>query len=205
MSKIAKSMAILGVVAGLGVAALPLSSYAAGNPVRSGDVTVRVKVDSSIAVTSEKSEIDLGTINVGTPVSQGVTRVSVSGTAGTYSLAVIDKDEINSLALVDPNDDAILDSTKGIPATSAAAPVQKGTSAWGVKGGGIADFTAVPISTGTPLALVEKGDLSTTQTEGQPDSAEAITDVTFGVSAGSGLENGTYRDVVVFIATPDVE
>lgn len=57
MSKMTKVIAALGVVAGLGVAALPLSSYAA-----TGSVGVKVAVDSSISLSTSTNTIDLGTM-----------------------------------------------------------------------------------------------------------------------------------------------
>lgn len=56
MSKIVKAMVTLGVVAGLGVAALPLSSYAAGLPVdgykAATSAQVQVEVDGAISISS---------------------------------------------------------------------------------------------------------------------------------------------------------
>lgn len=199
MSKIAKSMAILGVVAGLGVAALPLSTYAAPaeGSVRSGDVTVRVTVDSSLAVSSSESDINLGTINSGTPVREGTTDVTVSGSAQlNWELRIEDKDDNNALTLTNTDGTIMSDagSTQKIPA---AAPV-KGTSAWGFKGGDVTAFEEVPVAgAGVKIA---SGTFAAGVTEADPGTD--TTTVTFGVSAGTGLEDGTYKDTVVFIAAP---
>lgn len=208
MSKIAKSMAILGVVAGLGVAALPLSSYAADGSAKSGDVTVRVEVNSSLAVASSESDINLGTINVGTPVREGTTDVSVTTTSvPKYYLYIQDKDDNNALTLTDA-DGAILSGATAaqkifavgekftLPAdgsTEQTAAVVKGSTGWGFKGGLVGDFTAVPTNGSAPAAIVEDGSFT--------DGA-ASTTVTFGVSAGAGLDDGIYKDTVVFIASP---
>ena len=52
MSKSTKVIAALGVVAGLGVAALPLSSFAAST----GDVNVKVEVGSTISMTIDGAD-----------------------------------------------------------------------------------------------------------------------------------------------------
>ncbi len=198
MSKIAKSMAILGVVAGLGVAALPLSSYAAEGSVRSGDVTVRVTVDSSLAVASSESDINLGTINSGTPVREGTTNVTVSGSSQlNWQLSIEDKDANNALTLTDADGAILSGAADGTQKISAGAPA-KGTSNWGFMGGTVTSFEAVPVAgAGTVFA---------TGTFGADASAENLgtdtTTVTFGVSAGPGLEDGVYKDTVVFIAAP---
>lgn len=199
MSKIAKSMAILGVVAGLGVAALPLSSYAAEGSVKSGDVTVRVTVSSSLAVASSESDINLGTINSGTPVREGTTNVTVSGSkALNWELSIVDKDSNNALTLTDA-DGAILsgaaDGTQKIPAGTPA----KGTSNWGFMGGTVTTFEAVPVA-GTNGTVFASGTFGDGVSE--DELGTSTTPVTFGVSAGTGLEDGVYKDTVVFIAAP---
>lgn len=201
MSKIAKSMAILGVVAGLGVAALPLSSYAAEGSQRSGDVTVRVEVNSTLAVAADRYDIDFGTVNAGLPVVEQATKVTVSGTSGKkYSLIVEDKDDNTDMQYIGA--DGFADaSVTGIKAGTPA----KGSAFWGVKGGEVNDFTAVKAAgDATPVTLVTEGTLPSVGEAGGDGTTPgaATTDVTFGLSVDSTIQDGNYKDVVVFIASP---
>lgn len=181
MSKITSAMAVLGVVAGLGVAALPLSSYAQ----ETGPVTVKVEVNNNLAIASNTSEIDFGTLNAASDVQSQSATINVSGTV-EYNLFVQDTDGDPNMNLLKA--DKTFDTTKNIPAS---ATLVKGTSAWGIKGGDLTAWNALP-STGT--LKIASGDLT----------ADGVTDidtvVDFGISIGSGLDNGTYQNDVIFTA-----
>jgi len=61
MSKMSKAIAVLGVVAGLGVAALPLSSYAADEPYsQSTSADVQVGVSGAISIEVDNGATDAG-------------------------------------------------------------------------------------------------------------------------------------------------
>lgn len=194
MSKMTKTIAALGVVAGLGVAALPLSSYAATQ-----QMDVSANVLNSIAVsTSVDGEAGAkGTLSLGdvTPGSTEVTKtvdvtVSTNSTAG-YNLTLRDADADNSLI----NTDTAITEKNKIPA---GTDVQKGSTAWGVQGGalGTDEWRAVPVSTASPLTLKNFG-AGTAPTDGKD-----VTTVTFGVSVAEGaVAAGTYTSTVVFTAT----
>ncbi len=191
MSKIAKSMAVLGVVAGLGVAALPLSSYAVG----SNPVTIQATVDSSISVTSATDLVNLGTIAAGTGIAVQSTDVTVAGSVATYNLGIIDKNEDNnmnwvSLAEGQTASGADVTGTQ-IPATADLATEAKG---WAFRIGEDGAWTEVPAAGESVAAapIVSGGALN-----GTP----AKTTVTFGVKADATLKNGIYQDQVVFVAT----
>ncbi len=180
MSNITKTIAALGVVAGLGVAALPLSSYAA----QSNDVTVRANVESNIAVSAADTLVDLGNIISGGPIAEGKTTVTVTTNANKgYTLKIADAD----------NETAMTNLSGGLDKIPAGAPAV-GNTAWGVKGGAIDTYTGVTTD-GLTLATVAN------PTTGGADAINSgKTEVTFGVSAGTGLASGTYEDVVVFTA-----
>lgn len=190
MSKIAKSMAVLGVVAGLGVAALPLSSYAS----ESAPVTIQATVDSSIAVTADTDMVDLGTIGAGTGIATQTTTVTVSGSAGKYNLGLVDKNtdtNMNwvSLAAGQTESDASITGTQ-IPATADLETEAKG---WAFRLGEDDAWKAVPAYSATTFNITPDG--------GATLNTSATTDVTFGVKADATLKNGIYQDQVVFIAT----
>lgn len=174
MSKIAKSMAVLGVVAGLGVAALPLGTYAA---TQSEPVTIKAVVDSSIQISTSSKEVVISTIVPGTSkIYQNSVDVTVETSKPKYNLNIKDSDNTTDL---------VSESGGKIPAI---APVADGSAnGWGFMGGDVTSWTAVttkeqPIRTN---AAIEATDTTT---------------VDFGVSA-KDLADGTYEGAVVFTAT----
>lgn len=197
MSKITSAMAVLGVVAGLGVAALPLSSYAA----TSAPVTIRAMVDSSIAVTAETEEVDLGTINGTSGDGVQSVNVTVSGSVAAYTLGVMDTDTDTNMNWVELGTATPSESGKG---TITAIPAYAGTGAlngnWGFRiddaqAGTTGTWNGVPAlnAAGAATNIVSDGTL----TAGTP----AVTKVTFGANAGTlDLKNGIYEDQVVFTA-----
>jgi len=200
MSKIAKSIAVLGVVAGLGVAALPMSSYAA----ESAPVTIQAIVDSSIAVTADTNMVNLGTIGAGTGVATQTAQITVSGSVSKYNLTV------NAT-----NADAALEWTKEAEGQGADETAQTETKipavddlnnntvtkGWALMGGEIADWKAVPGSGAAGLGIVNAAPLSTTGEGGAVVRGTATTNVSFGVKADGTLKNGIYQGQVVFTAT----
>lgn len=190
MSKIAKSMAVLGVVAGFGVAALPLSSYAS----ESAPVTIQATVDSSIAVTAATDMVDLGTISAGSGIATQTTSVTVSGSVKKYNLGLVDKNtdtNMNwvSLAEGQTESESTITGTQ-IPATADLATEAKG---WAFRLGEDEAWQAVPAYGTNTFNITPDG--------GADMDGSAKTDVTFGVKADATLKNGIYQDQVVFIAT----
>lgn len=186
MSNITKAIAALGVVAGLGVAALPLSSYAA----ETGPVKVTAVVDSTISITANDNEVNLGTVMPGGPVSTASTSVTVASTATAgYTLVVKDADE--NTGLYTTNADGSLNTTAGaFIATGAPA---KGSTAWGVRKDNTVAFTGVTPYSGAGVELKK--------TTGSATVDGDTTNVEFGVSVATGFAAGTYEGEVVFVAT----
>ncbi len=187
MSNITKAIAVLGVVAGLGVASLPLSSYAAGQSVKSGDVTVQTTVNSEIGIITSTDLVNMPTVTSGAEPATGSVDVTVTTNKATYSLVVNDKD-------ADTNMNRVADGTTPAEGKVTAIPTgtpAKGSLAWGVKNE-LGAWAPVPASSAAGLALV-------TDKAGNGDGA--TTTVTFGVSVDGTVADGTYNDVVVFTAT----
>lgn len=202
MSKIAKSMAVLGVVAGLGVAALPLSSYAA--PAESTPVTIRAKVDSSLAVTSDapNNVVDLGTVNATSGTASNITVVTVTGTENFYNLGVMDQDNDLSMNWVDADGTTSVGGTPvtKIPAITAAA--DNLTGGWGFR---INDGVNTTPGQWQPIVAYDAGGVTNlVQNKALDKTNGSTTNVEFGVNVEGidNLENGIYEDVVVFVATP---
>lgn len=200
MSKITSAMAVLGVVAGLGVAALPLSSYALNGPVESSSVTVRTIVNNSIAVSTEGVDlVDLGTVT-GTTTGHSTIDVTVSGSVDKYSLGVMDADNDTNMTLQGSAGSA----SDVIPTidTSASgyAPAKTLSGAWGfriAKGAHEAtekDWEAMPAYDAAGTTNLLTG-VALDKTNG------SVTTVEFGVNVnGLTLTNGTYEDKVIFTA-----
>lgn len=202
MSKTTNALVALGVVAGLGAAALPLSSYAA-NDKTNRDVPVELTIEpilqiatsndneSEGAVTVDKVELTTANatdgaeyastgfnVNVKTNNSKGYT-ISMMGTDGkTDLISGTDKIETGSLVA--------------------------GTSAWA--------FKVTPAESGagagasTQTAWTNIPDASTviytgTQEKGGIDSTNGInTPITFGATVASTQAAGTYTGSVTFTA-----
>lgn len=205
MSKMSKAIAVLGVVAGLGVAALPLSSYAAETQpyTQSTSADVQVEVGGAISITVDNGEtgegavknlVDLGQIKMnGDIVSKGL-KITVSTNATVnddvaYSLTMNTESENN--ALINENG---VELPAGVP--------EQGKSFWGYALGtsltdATADITgwaAVPAKGATPAELKANGNVQTA-------THSEDTFVNFGATAANGQKEGTYKGTVVFTAT----
>ena len=90
MSKITKTIAALGVVAGLGVAALPLASYA--DSPDSKPITVNANIGSSFSLTVDKNAVTLAPTNngpvVNTETDGGINATVTSNNANGYTLVL---------------------------------------------------------------------------------------------------------------------
>ena len=183
---ITRSIAVLGVVAGIGVAALPAMSYAASN-----DVELSVTVQSTLAGETAicKDGLTPATIGAGTSTTLSCGISYQSNGAATVSI----KDEDETLNLVSG-------SNTIAPISTAAADVTG--EGWGYK------FTV-------GNAGADSGGLTATNDQYNPITAEDFTIASntapltsaatgtfeFKVSTQSGTEAGTYTDTVVISIT----
>ena len=177
MSKMSKAIAVLGVVAGLGVAALPLSSYAAEGGYSVNDsAKVTTKVEGAISISVEVSDtvkdLNLGVLTPNGEVKSGDLKVTVGGNAAnTYDLTM------SATAM------STADGKASIPA---GVPTQN-SSAWGYKIGEGA-WQPAPVSAEADV-------------NGTSIADGGITTVTFGASAAAGQAAGDYSSTVTFVAT----
>jgi len=229
MSKMSKTIAILGVVAGLGVAALPLSSYAE---------TVEWVEDGKTGYDSAKMGTDKDGnhyVNTGTEVtleiadklsieSSATGAVSLSGaagvTAGLYesatplTITVITKNAGGYNLTIEGAGDttggkksnSMYNGTNDeIPAGNfTAADDTAATSAWGY--GLAANATANPAGATIATAAKYQGvpDTATTmmsRTDTATTDAGDKVDVSFGANVISSQAAGTYTGKVTFTAT----
>ena len=203
MSKMSKAIAVLGVVAGLGVAALPLSSYAADEPYsQSASADVQVEVGGAISIEVDNGEtgedavknlVDLGQIKLnGDIVSKGL-KVTVRTNAG------VQDDVAYSLTMATETANNALINENGVE-LPAGVPTQ-GTSAWGYALGSSLSDTTADI-TGW-AAVPAKGNPVELKTNGNVTAATHFEDtfVNFGATASNSQKEGTYKGTVVFTAT----
>lgn len=194
MSKMTKTIAALGVVAGLGVAALPLSSYA--TIVSDGTtVTAQAIIGEAISVTADATDdtvkIENVTANQEAATGSTVLTIQTNNTNG-YNVTIKDSDAVTALT----TDGA--DADNGIPASNA---LTKGTKGWGFKTSTSTEGVTVSAAAQAYRAI-ETG----TQTIASRASGASVTDgdkidLTFGVVVDSSIAAGTYSDDVVITAT----
>lgn len=173
MSKVTKTIAALGVVAGLGVAALPLASYAATTQ----NIAVEAEIDTSLSVSAPTvATVSLQPTN-GAAAKEGSSSVTVnSNYLNGFTLNIKDSDSETGLT--------------GDSGTIAAGTVLDGTaSAWAYKGGDKTAYTAI---TTTDVAL---------KTTDAPTAAAGETvEITFAVAADEDQAAGTYTGGVTVTA-----
>lgn len=209
MSKMSKAILALGVVAGLGVATLPLSSYAADYS-QSAQAKVQVEVGGAISIAvdsgnTDKTLVDLGQLMVNGDVKTGSVDVIVStnNTKATdgiaYNLTMSMAGESNALS-------------NGNGATIPAGTPQQGDSAWGWTQSTITDadsiaaatWAAVPVkgsSAATLTTATGKVPAATVDADNKVTAGSETTTVTFGASADGNQQEGVYTGSVVFTAT----
>ena len=205
MSKMSKAIAVLGVVAGLGVAALPLSTYAApgdeGTYSQSTNAIVQTKVDGAISISTNIDTIGAGTdqkyIDLGELMPGGVTTdmpAPLEVTVNSNEKAVDYNLYINGL-----NGETAM---KGL-ATGATIPtgtdIAAGKSAWGyaTDDDSYAAYKEIP-ATATKVNSTAK--LTTAQAGGTGDFTKT-SNFKFKASASNNQTPDTYQATVVFTAT----
>jgi len=173
-----KLLAAAGIVAGLSVAALPLTSYAAEN------VNINVTVGTGLQFSVDANTVSIANIASGDIDETMTTTATVSTNNPTgYKITVIDADTNNALT------SGTGSSAYTIPALTGT--LKAGTAGWGIKGGTQTNYAAVPASNGTPLTL---------NTVNEPKDHQATT-FHYGVATSPTQHSGTYTDTIIFTAT----
>jgi hypothetical protein len=213
-----KAIMGLGLVAGLGAAVLPLSSYAADTD--SDDAEVRVVVDESITITGINNTA-LGLNFSGADISNGTLKtgahaVTVSTSAATgYTLTMkADHNDLKKQTSTSPNVYGGASGFSGVGDASAdyVAPAPAGaygeltlasgkgftfaddapaTGVWGFRLAGFAgadEYATVP----TTALVIAESDVA---------QAAKVTTVSFGAQAGTTTPAGTYGAWIEYLAT----
>lgn len=187
MSKMSKAIAVLGVVAGLGVAALPLSSYAVSD---TASTTAQAIVGDSIAITVADATVSMANVMANQDVNEASTTLTVqtNSTKG-YQIQIADADD----------DTALKPTGTGTAAGIAAGIPTKGTNAWGFKAS--SKSGNVDASASDAYRAIKTG--NQILAEGSAASAnegDKIT-LTFGVTVDTTIAAGTYSDEVTLTAS----
>lgn len=199
MSKSIKALAILGVVAGLGVAALPLSSYAAESE-DSLNIGVQTTIKDYIAIESdsELTEENQTYVNIGELTNNGPIINTESGAGASIVIKTNHEKGYTVSIKADATDLTADGITDVIPA---GVPAQN-SSAWGYKASKADGVTNVTIeSAAASYAGVTKDNVKiatgTTATNADGDTIR----LDFAASADASQAAGTYKGVVTLTAT----
>jgi len=189
MPKYAKIVATLGVITGLGIASLPVATFAApialdGSVPATQNVVVQLTVGDAVAVSADNGVANGGNAapNQAKNATSGISYAT--NAASGMIVNVKDADEDTNM-------------TAGYTGTVAgtdviAAGIQgavAGQGQWSIKGGLLATDTAMVKSNETALKVAES-------------SAPVNTDVavTYNISTGASQLPGTYEDTIVYTA-----
>lgn len=202
MSKLTQSIAILGVVAGLGVAALPLSTYAAsstdGTPVTE-DATVKLTIAKKLSLTLDTTEADLGDGSQ-TPAIEAT--VITNNTSG-YNLKIAGSTATGSVKTVLTSGTAADDivALSGTATAPAALATEGGKSTWGYTVTG-SDIAAGFSGEGVGKYAGVTADGETIASKNVATAATGnVTTVTFGAALIDNQAAGTYTGKVTFTAS----
>jgi len=176
MTKYAKIMATFGVLAGLGVASLPLATFAATN----SETTVKVTVQEGISIANDNATVDAGSKTPGETVSATSNLTAATNNAAGLKITVKDKDTDTSLKPT---------TTTGSVAGVDFIPTgTSGIGTWSIKGGDLAVDTAM-VGSDHATGLVVKN------TSGPSTEQVAMT---YRIEPGAAQRQGTYEDVIVY-------
>lgn len=206
MSRMSKTIAILGVVAGLGVAALPLSTYAA-DPV-SKDTTVKLTIDSTLTLalskdTTEGNEVDLTSEN---SFADSMTATVTTNNATGYSLNLKGSGKKDAIALVNSDNDKI--EALVAPFAAPVALDASSNSVWGYSvshdadANMKADITTAIAGFGTDKYAGVTADGEEIMNIAKPTATTGdVTTVNFKAALKTGQASGIYLGQVTFTAS----
>ena len=179
MTKYAKIMATFGVLAGLGVASLPLATFAANT----SETTVKVTVQEGISIANDNSTANAGSKAPGETGSATSNLTAATNNAAGLKITVKDKDTDTSLKPT---------TTTGSVAGVDFIPTgTSGIGTWSIKGGDLAVDTAM-VGSDHATGLVVKN------TTGPSTEQVAMT---YRIEPGAAQRQGTYEDVIVYTVT----
>lgn len=190
MSKMSKAIAALGVVAGLGVAALPLSSYAVAGKTATATTTAQAIVGDSIAISVVDGTVTISNVTANQDPKSASTEVTVTtNNLAGYKVTIEDTDGVTAMKNTDTNSSA----------TIAAKIPAKGQTGWGFKASSEAANVDTTASASYRALGSDAMDLAT-KNAASSNTGDVIT-LTFGVSVNNAVPAGTYTNEVTLTAT----
>lgn len=190
MSKYAKIVATLGVITGLGIASLPVATFAApialdGSVPATQNVVVQLTVGDAVAVSADNGTANGGNAapNQAKNATSGISYATNAANGMVVNVKDVDEDTnmtVSGHTGTVAGTDVIAAGTQGAVA---------GQGQWSIKGGLLATDTAMVKSNETALKVAES-------------SAPVNTDVavTYNISTGASQLPGTYEDTIVYTA-----
>ena len=190
MSKYTKIVATLGVITGLGIASLPLATFAAPIPLdgsvpSSQNVVVQLTVGDAVAVAVDSNNINAGNVspNQTKNVSTTVSYATNHNTGMTLTVKDLDEDTDMTAGLSGSpvaGTNVISAGTNGNVA---------GTGNWSIKGGLLTSPTAMVKQSQTALKVQESN-----------APVNTTVNVDYDFSTGASQLPGTYQDTIVYTA-----
>lgn len=214
MSKMSKTIAILGVVAGLGVAALPLSSYAVTvtdgvdpdtkDGKVSGDTAVILDISDVLEMTLDKDTTEGNEVDLTADGHTGTVNITVkSNSSKGYNLAIKGSDTPNATSLTNQYGDQIVkgDGTFDTPAVLSTTESQWGYSVAHTGSATLADGFTLPDFTGNKYIGVGESDQKIIDVKTPTANDGDTSVVTFAATVKNGQAAGKYEGQVTFTAT----
>ena len=190
MSKYTKIVATLGVITGLGIASLPLATFAAPIPLdgsvpSSQNVVVQLTVGDAVAVAVDSNNVNAGNVspNQTKNVSTTVSYATNHNTGMTLTVKDLDEDTDMTAGLSGSpvaGTNVISVGTNGNVA---------GTGNWSIKGGLLTSPTAMVKQSQTALKVQESN-----------APVNTTVNVDYDFSTGASQLPGTYQDTIVYTA-----
>ena len=190
MSKYTKIVATLGVITGLGIASLPLATFAAPIPLdgsvpSSQNVVVQLTVGDAVAVAVDSNNVNAGNVspNQTKNVSTTVSYATNHNTGMTLTVKDLDEDTDMTAGLSGSpvaRTNVISAGTNGNVA---------GTGNWSIKGGLLTSPTAMVKQSQTALKIQESN-----------APVNTTVNVDYDFSTGASQLPGTYQDTIVYTA-----
>ena len=190
---ITRSIAVLGVVAGIGVAALPAMSYAADTQ----DVAITLKVQPTVSGDAAICPSATATIAAGQSATMDCTFSFSANSA--MNITIQDSDDDNTLK----NSTGTTDSIAAFAAPVASGNLSTTGEGWGFMVQATGDITPSGNYGTEYTAVPVKGSAATIATTAGPVTNASGT-VKFGVKTSENNLAGDYTDTVTISITPTV-
>ena len=186
MSKYAKIVATLGVITGLGIASLPVATFAApialGSTPSTQNVVVQLTVGDAVAVSA-----DNGTANGGNAAPNQAKNAtsSISYATNAANGMIVNVNDVDEDTNMTAGHAGTVTGTDVIAAGTTGSTAGSGT--WSVKGGLLTADTAMVKQSETALKVAE--------TTGPINNS---LNMTYNIATGGAQLPGTYQDTIVY-------